>query len=354
MNDAILLFGLCFGFVAVLMPLAARVAVALGFVDAPGGRKTHDVAVPPIGGLLIIPVFLVAHYLTQMDWARDWPLYSGVLALLIVGAIDDRFQIAAWPKFAVQIAVSVLVVVYGVCRIDNLGDMFGYGDLQLGFMAVPFSIAAVALLVNAINLMDGVDGLAGGQVFVILVGMVLVGGLSDQMGFVMQILPLSGALLGFLVHNMRSPVCARARVFLGDAGTLSLGLCVAWFVISAANNPLVQIEAINVAWFLALPIMDECAQFYRRVREGRHPFSPDRGHFHHYVLDAGYKPDHATPLILVFSAALGFGALGLHYIGVPNAVLTWGWIVTILTHMALTAHVKGFFTRLLKCVKPTV
>lgn len=329
-----------------LIPLARRLALRAGFVDAPGGRKRHDTPVPPIGGLVIFGVILIGK-LWHGTWSQDWALITGLLALLAIGAWDDRADVHAWVKFGVQIAVSLLVVLYGDCRIDNLGNMFGLGDLQLGFMAVPFSVAAVALLINAINLMDGLDGLAGGQSFLILA---LLAAASFISGVVpVALLPYLGGLAGFLVYNMRSPLRARASVFLGDAGTLALGLTLAWYAIGFANDPAIELEAISVAWFLAVPIMDECAQFYRRVREGRHPFSPDRGHFHHHFIDAGFTGGRATGVILLISFVLGAGAYGLLALGVPQVVLTLAWIGAILTHMQLsvTGRVyKNAFTRI--------
>src|SRR5690606_15367016 len=99
--------------------------------------------------------------------------------------------------------------------------------------------------------------------------------------------PFMGALAGFLVYNLRTPLRKQAAVFMGDAGSMALGLVVAWFAMSLAQEPHVVFAPISVAWILALPIIDICAQFNRRVREGRHPFSPDRGHFHHHFRHAG-------------------------------------------------------------------
>ena len=198
-----------FALVAVLTPMACKLALQSNFVDAPGGRKQHAEPIPPIGGLVIFTVFF-AMQLWRGGWQEDWPLYTGLLALLTIGAWDDRAQINAWVKFGVQIAVSLLVVLTGHCYIDNLGNMFGLGDLRLGFMAIPFSIAAVALLINAINLMDGLDGLAGGQSFIILALLALATQLSGVMP--MNICILLAGLGGFLLHNMRSPILKRARV----------------------------------------------------------------------------------------------------------------------------------------------
>jgi UDP-GlcNAc:undecaprenyl-phosphate GlcNAc-1-phosphate transferase len=333
--------------VLVLVPPARKIAIHYGFVDEPGGRKRHKEPVPPVGGLIIFSVFLLIQTFRGVI-LEDWPLYVGIVGLLVTGGLDDRYHINPWIKFGVQITIAFLVVIFGECRIDNLGNMFGFGELHLGFMAIPFSVAAVALLINAINLMDGLDGLAGGQSFIIFATLAVITGLNDM--FSADLLIILGVLTAFLYYNMRSPFRERAVIFLGDAGTLPLGLAMAWYAISAANNPFIDLEPISVAWILALPIMDECAQFYRRVRDGRHPFSPDRGHFHHHFMDAGFRVRYATLCILGGSLFLAVMGYVLVQIGIPVYVMTALWIVTILTHMHLSETGEFYRTRFRKLI----
>lgn len=336
MSLAILSSVIAFVAVVALMPLARRLALKLGYVDAPGGRKQHDAPVPPIGGLVIFPVFIVLSLLAGTDPATHGFLYIGLIVFLVMGAVDDLLPLPALLKFFVQIAVAFMFVVPGSTVLESLGDLFGLGDFELGFMAVPFAMAAVVLLVNAVNMMDGLDGLAGGIGFVIL-GWLAVGAfLAGDMQTLATLGPLLSALLGFLVYNMRHPFRAKASVFMGDAGSLSLGLVIAWFAIHLAKPPLQALEPISVAWILALPIMDTCAQFYRRVREGRHPFSPDRGHFHHHFLGAGFTAGRATARILLIAALLGAIGFGGPAAGVPLPVLTVVWMVLIVLHIVIS------------------
>ena len=144
---------------------------------------------------------------------------------------------------------------------------------------------------------------------------------------------LMAALAGFLVYNVRTPLRAKASVFLGDAGSMALGLVIAWLAISMGDEAGRVIEPIAVAWILAVPIMDECAQFYRRVRVGRHPFSPDRGHFHHHFIDAGFSVGQATVCIFGVAFVTGLVGVGGIWIGVPQVFLTCGWIFLLLFHM---------------------
>lgn len=337
-----------FAAVLALIPFARKLALRIGLVDQPGGRKHHDAPVPPIGGLVIFPVFIIAVLLVTGGAGSYAVLFIALIMILVTGAIDDFRPLSAGLKFFIQISAATLVVLFGGARITNLGNMFGFGDLYLGFMSIPFSIAAVALLLNSINLMDGLDGLAAGKSFVVLGWLVLACVVSGQIGPVYAIAPLMGAVAGFLFYNMRHPLRDKACVFLGDAGSLGLGLVIAWLCIYLTQRPEPVLAPISVAWIVAIPIMDACGQFYRRVKEGRHPFSPDRGHFHHHFIHAGIPVGQSTAMILMLSVVLGaIGYLGV-LAGMPQVILTIVWIGLLFSHMALSRYehtYTRFFSR---------
>jgi UDP-GlcNAc:undecaprenyl-phosphate GlcNAc-1-phosphate transferase len=328
--------------VLALIPPARTFALKIGLVDEPGGRKQHDEAVPPIGGLIILPVYMIAVIVLGGDLAVYGVLFIALTMILMMGAIDDFVPLRPWLKFIILLTASTLVVLFGGARIYTLGDMFGFGPLTLGWMSIPFSIAAVALLVNSINLMDGLDGLAAGKSFVVLGWLVLACFIGHEPMAAQTMMPLLGALAGFLFYNMRHPMREKASVFLGDAGSLGLGLVLAWYCIGLTQSPEPVLVPISVAWILALPIMDACGQFYRRVREGRHPFSPDRGHFHHHFIHAGVPVGKSTAMILLLGFVLG----GIGYFGIlagaPQIVMTGGWIILLFVHMAISERSEHY------------
>ena len=334
--------------VAAIIPAAAKLSLRFRFVDRPGGRKAHSGAVPPIGGLVLFPVFMMACALTGADMQQLWPLFVSLSLILITGALDDYRQLNAWVKFFMHFLCASMIVLAGDEQIYQLGNLFGMGDFGLGFMSVPFSIISVVLFINAINLMDGIDGLAGGQGFIVLFWLAAACVTGNDYITLTSVLPLMGALAGFLFHNMRSPLRARASVFLGDAGSMGLGLVLGWFCITLAQGPQAPLTPISVAWILALPIIDTCGQFYRRVKEGRHPFSPDRGHFHHHFIHAGLSVGKSTALILLI--AFLFGGIGYFgaRLGVPEWVLALTWTAMLLAHIGLSrmpGKYIGFISR---------
>lgn len=328
--------------VIMLVPFARRWAAVFNLTDKPGGRKDHVDEVPLIGGLVIFPVFMLLCVFANIDFQAYWTLFMALSLLLLAGALDDQFHINPWIKFFVQFVAAILIVVVGDARLYHLGDLFGFGNLQLGFMSIPFSVIAVVLLVNAVNLMDGLDGLAAGYSTVALGWLMVACAIAGQWVPFFTIATLMGAILGFLYYNMRHPLRERAAIFLGDAGSMCLGLVLAWFAIGLARDPDPVVVPITVAWILALPIIDACGQFYRRVKEGKHPFYPDRGHFHHHFVHAGIPVGHSTALILLWASVLGgIGYGGIHF-GVWTPILTGLWVFLLFSHMALMYRPQKF------------
>lgn len=353
--DGLIFSVMAFVAVVVLIPLAIRLAPVLKLVDAPDGpegRKQHEGDIPLIGGLIIFPVFIVCAILAGFSVDTHWPLYAGIGVLLATGAVDDKFHIHPWVKFFMQFVAAALVIIAGGARIYQLGDLFGLGAFGLDFMWLPFSFAAVVLLINAVNLMDGLDGLSSGYCAVALSWIAAGFYMSGEIAGFQIVAILLAAIFGFLIYNMRHPFRKKASLFLGDAGSLSLGLCLAWFAIHAANDSsMPALAPMSVAWVLAIPIMDTCAQFYRRARLGRHPFSPDRGHFHHHFVHAGMSDARAVALILSLAFLTGaYGVLGIKF-GLPQVVITVTWIVCILAHMAYSNKPERYIGLVARFVK---
>lgn len=319
--------------VMALVPLLCRLAVKMRLVDRPGGRKDHRGAVPLVGGLAVFSVFLPLAAMSSWQIAGFAGFAAALFFIVLLGAMDDRGSLRPRVKFAGQIAFAMLMVTAGKANIASLGNLFGFGELWLGPASIPFSIVAAVLLMNAINLADGLDGLAGGKVFIALFWMGLCCVLAGGAAYLPLIAILMAALAGFLFYNMRHPFREKAGVFLGDAGSLGLGLVLAWLAIKLADQPRVVIEPIAVAWVLALPIMDTCGQFARRVREGRHPFDADRDHFHHHFVAVGMSVRKATAFILAYSIALGAIGVGGIAVGIPSFVLTFLWGALLFTHI---------------------
>lgn len=341
---------IAFALVVILAMPLRKIAFFSGIVDKPGGRKQHAKEVPPIGGLIVFTVFMIYSFFSSyVDLVKYWPLYCALILLLTSGAMDDQFHIPAKIKLFIHITAAALIAVWGNVEAAYLGDLFGFGVMWTGIFSYPFTIIAIVLLINAMNLIDGIDGLAGGASLVMFACMSVMAFMSGWYSEAIVLLLLIACLAGFLVFNMRNPWRRSASLFLGDAGSMSLGLCLAWFGVLLARGPSAPMEPIAVAWILGFPVFDICAQFYRRVCEGKDPFAPDRGHFHHHFVDAGVSVHYAAPIIILIVALMGvIGCVGVS-LDVPRAILTIGWVALLLLHIVLSRRPERY-VRLIRCL----
>jgi UDP-GlcNAc:undecaprenyl-phosphate GlcNAc-1-phosphate transferase len=339
--------------VLVLIPVFVALAGKAGFVDRPGGRKKHEIAVPPVGGLVVFSVFMLVGLLFGGTAVINPALLGALLLLLVIGGLDDRNELPAVFKFGAQFISAAIILFAGQTIVQHLGHFItgGAEPLYLGFMAIPFSLFCIALLINSMNLMDGLDGLAGGKAFVCLFWFALVSFHLNLLEFAFTLVVLMGSLLGFLVYNMRHPFRSRASVFLGDAGAMSLGLVLAWFSIHIAKAGYPEIEPIAIAWILAVPVMDTCAQFIRRIREGRHPFDADHHHFHHHFVNIGFSPALTTCVILSIGAVMGAIGYAQILFNIPAYLLTYIWSAILIFHVYMSLNPQRYRRLLKACIR---
>jgi len=324
--------------VALVFALRAP-ARRLDLVDYPGGRKTHAAPTPLVGGVAIFAAFLVATLSAGVALQAYLPLYASMLLLLICGVLDDLLDLRSTTKFAAQVVAAMVVVAWGNMVLVELADLNGLGPLSLGAWAVPLTLFGVVGLVNAVNMLDGVDGLAGGASLAMLFWLGVAAGLNGLPESQVVIAILTAALLGFLVFNARHPLLARASVFLGDAGSMVLGLAIAWFSLEVARAGIDgPVSPIAVGWIVALPVMDTVSLMLRRLLKRQSPFSADREHLHHLFMRAGYSPAQASWMLVAVAFGIGGVGLILSVHGVPDVVLALGLVVAIALHFVFIRY----------------
>jgi len=314
--------GLTAGLIWLFRPVASRI----GLVDQPGGRKNHRQATPLIGGVAIFCAFLLLLLTLEIPLGQWRAFFLASAVVFIIGMLDDFQETPPWSRFAAQIGASLIIVLWGNIELRNLGGLFGNQDVLLGVAAVPFSIFCSVGVINATNMLDGLDGLAGGLLLVVFGALLALAWQGGLMAEVRILLLFCGVLVGFLLFNFRFSHDRAATVFLGDAGALFLGLAVAWFLIRFTQEPLGLLRPITAIWLFALPIMDTVAIMSRRVMLGRSPFSPDREHFHHILRAAGFSA--RTTVFIMLGISLLMAAIGLagEWAGVPEFIMFYGFL----------------------------
>lgn len=299
-----------------LTPLVRLLAFRLGAVSRPGGRHVHRHETPRLGGLAICLGFfapLVGLFFVQSAVANDFTkdiskvvgLFVGGAFMCIVGAVDDTRGIRALYKLYAQIAVAMFAFACGF-RIDVIALPF-IGDLSMGAFALPVTVFWIVGIVNAVNLIDGLDGLAAGVVFFASMTNFVVAWLSQGSLPALFMATTMGAILGFLFYNFNP-----ARIFMGDSGSYFLGYVIATTSLAgAAVKASTTVSLLVPVVALGVPIFDTLFAMVRRWLERRPIFSPDRGHIHHRLLDMGLTHRRAVLAIYAINVILMLTAIAI-------------------------------------------
>jgi len=289
-----------------LIPLLIRMAPALHFVDIPDARKVHKQVVPRIGGIAIVIGTMIPVLMWLPLRSQTLAFVAAALVILAFGAWDDRANLNYRIKFAGQLIAALIVTLYG----DVTIRWVPFADSMEIPQPLGIALAVFALLgiTNAMNLVDGLDGLAGGTT---LLGFGAVALLSYQAGD-MELLLLSmaimGAVLGFLRFNTYP-----ASIFMGDAGSQFLGFSIGVLSIQLTQRTDVGLSPMLPIVLLGLPILDTLSVMLVRIRAGRSPFSPDKNHLHHRLLAKGFTHYETVVVLYVLQTLLALGACVFRY-----------------------------------------
>jgi UDP-GlcNAc:undecaprenyl-phosphate GlcNAc-1-phosphate transferase len=348
-----------------LVPLMRDLARSRGWVDQPDNvRKSHAEPTPRLGGvavgaaclgslggaLLVLP----ENSTLQSFFTSFWKLVPASAAIFVVGVLDDFFNLKAWQKLCGQILAAILAYAGGI-------QIHAFGNSHLSsFMSAPVTIVWLVACANAFNLIDGMDGLAGGLGLLASLATCAAGFLYHDARLTASMAPLAGALLGFLIFNF-SP----ASIFLGDCGSLWIGFILGCFAVIWSNDATTTLGAVAPLVALCIPLLDTAISITRRFLRRYPIFCGDRGHIHHRLLDRGMTPRSAAwglygagalggglsflqslawkeagiASVLVF---LGLTRAGIHYLGYSEfgiaRRLLWGLRSLVQSRAALADH----------------
>lgn len=322
--------------VTVLFMFALRpLARGVGLIDRPGGRKCHDGDIPIIGGLSMLAGILVGSVVLPGSIEKYPYFLAAVIILVLVGAVDDRYDLPPSVRFLAQ-ACAVVLMIYGADLVaSDLGEIWFGNVVQLGWLAPIFTLVLVLTAINAFNLFDGSDGVAGIQALIALVFLGFVALIGGATGTVPLIANLIGVVFGFLIFNWPSKRTFHVRAFMGDAGSTMLGFALAWVSVDLSQGSDRVITPMVVLWVFALPVFDLFSSMLRRIRAGRSPFHADSEHLHHILKRLGLTSRQVAQIILATSAVLaGFG-VGGYLLGLSDSVLLACWMAGLFGYYLL-------------------
>ena len=307
----ILEFILIFIVALILIKLIIKNSLKLGLVDVPNERSMHTRHHPRGAGIgvflavaIVDPCFdfalLMEHFLTCL----------GIFFVFVVGVLDDHQDVSPKTKFFV-LAIAALMVYFDGISVTTLGVLFGV-EMNLGWFALPFTLVAIVGFTNALNLIDGLDGLAGSVSIVILSALFSIGYSYDDMYMMVTAGSFIAGLLAFMVYNWHP-----ASIFMGDSGSLVLGFVIGLLVIKSAT----YIHPVTVLFIIAIPLMDTIIVMIRRKRQGMSMFAADKTHLHHVLFNFFNKDVKRTVIFLAILQAV-YSITGLLIVESANQTMS--------------------------------
>lgn len=321
-----------------LIPIAHRYRL----LDIPCSRKQHNGSIPLVGGIsiFITTAVMLLGFISTEEGARLFVVASALM--VFIGVLDDKHDLSVRLRIVAQLLVALIIVFGAETYITNLGNLVGLGDIKLGVWGIPFTLLAIMAAMNAYNMVDGIDGLLGGLSFISFAAIAFLGYAHGNDFVHTTSMVIAAALIPFIARNTSFPFKNVRKVFMGDAGSMFIGLAIVWLLTlltqpSLQTNESTPVRPVIVLWFIAVPLMDMLAIMFRRAAKGQSPFKPDRNHLHHIFMRAGLTSREALLFILsiaLIKALLGI-ALELFYVA--------DWIV-----LGLYVSVFVFYCYLIK------
>jgi UDP-GlcNAc:undecaprenyl-phosphate/decaprenyl-phosphate GlcNAc-1-phosphate transferase len=279
-----------------VLPKLARIAKVIGLLDKPSEkRKVHKMPRPLVGGIgITISATFAAMVFVPIGGLRGY--FLGMAVLLLVGFLDDCNEVGHRQKFMAQIVATSLLIYFSKVSLTSFGDLFGIGELvvpSFDWLIWIVTIFCVVGVVNAINLVDGLDGLAGGISFIAFTAFAIHASLVQNQSLMLLNLALAGAVLGFLRYNWYP-----STMFMGDAGSLSLGFSLAFMALALTQGEGAKVSPVCPLLVLAVPITDTLTVMAKRLLRGESPFKADRYHLHHIFMRFGMGREMAVKTII--------------------------------------------------------
>lgn len=281
----------------ILTPIVKRFSIAIGATDTPDARKVHNKIMPRMGGLAIFISFIIGILFIYPEGQYTWPIIAGASIIILTGALDDLFQLPPKLKVLGQLVAALTVILWGGVQVEFINLPFG-GKLEFGYFAIPLTLLWIIGITNAINLIDGLDGLAAG---VSSIALITISGMAVIMGDAYVAIfgsILAASTIGFLLYNFHP-----AKIFMGDTGSLFLGFMISVLALLGFKN-ITVISFLIPILILGVPISDTFFAIIRRIVNKKPISAPDKSHLHHCLLKAGFS--HKETVLVIYGIATMF------------------------------------------------
>ena len=285
-------------------PFVKKLAVKIGAVDVPkDNRRMHKVPIPRMGGMAIVIAFLLCTLLCVKLDGQMRGVLLGAVIILVVGVLDDCLTLKALPKFLAQI-VAALIVYFSGNEIRYVSHPFANGLLDLGVFSGFVTVVWIVMMTNAVNFIDGLDGLAVGVSGISTATMLVIAMLMGEVDVAVILAALLGSCLGFIPYNFNP-----AQIFMGDTGSTFLGFVLAGLSIQGLFKMYAVISFLVPFLILGVPFFDITFAVIRRLAKHQNPMTADRGHIHHRLIDMGLSQKQSVAIVYMLTGILGLAAV---------------------------------------------
>ena len=284
--------------------LLRPIANNIGLLDSPNNRKPHTGSIPVIGGIAMYLGLVVGILTTPLD-LNDFSYFMlASLIVVFIGVLDDYQNISVSIRIVFQALAAFIVAELAGISILSFGDILNRGEMYIDDWPIFISVLAIIAGMNAINMLDGINGLAGGVSLIIFIAIAYLS--IDSSSSVSLIIALLFCMVVpvFLIDNLCIGRPTSKRIFMGDAGSMLIGLSIAWLLIDLSQGEFAVISPVTALWLFGIPIIELVSSISRRILNGKSPFEPDLNHMHHIISHLGLGEKKSLFIMLIFSSIM--------------------------------------------------
>ncbi|WP_105253987.1 UDP-N-acetylglucosamine--undecaprenyl-phosphate N-acetylglucosaminephosphotransferase [Pseudoalteromonas sp. T1lg75] len=323
----------------IVIPILKPLAIKAGLVDLPNARKHHEGAVPLIGGIAIFLGTLTAALIAFPTDATVRLFLLSAALIVFLGMLDDKQDLPVSTRIVAQVLIGGILVYGAGHYIHNLGDLFYFGNIDIGVVGTVFTIIAVIAAINAFNMTDGIDGLAGSLALNSFTAIAILFYMSGDSNQAMLPIIIAFSVIPFLLFNLSLLPGKARKIFMGDAGSMFIGLSVIWMLTLGTQGENPSFRPVTALWIIAVPLMDMVAIVFRRIKKGQSPFKPDRDHLHHIFMRAGMTSRGALAVICSVSILLAAVGVVCDYYQVAESIMFFGFLALFAVYNYAIMHI---------------
>jgi UDP-GlcNAc:undecaprenyl-phosphate GlcNAc-1-phosphate transferase len=322
----------------ILLIFTRAYSVKIGFVDAPDNRKRHIGNIPLTGGISMFFGFFLSGFVFMADqYFINYML--PLFMIMLIGLVDDYNNVSARLRIFLQGAVITLMIFLTDVSLNSFGSLIGDEEFLLENWSVFFTIVAVLGVINSLNMVDGIDGLASGQSLITLLFISYFSYTNGDNNDLFIAILFCSVIIPFLWFNLELWPFKNRRVFMGDAGSMFLGLGIAWLLVDLSQGLNKAFSPVTALWIFSVPLIDTITIVLRRVFKGQSPFKPDRNHLHHIIARMGYSDKKALVFILLFSFLMSCMGLVGEMLQIPEWKMFSGFLLVFMVYYILISHI---------------